>query len=128
MNPPQNRPTILIVDDDLAIRNMLVEVLTLEGYPTETATNGVEALESLAKGGPRVVLLDLLMPIMDGKGVVHALQSDEAERNRHQIILVSAMHNLEGARDLQVDGRLPKPFTVDQLLNTIAPHAAKLVH
>jgi CheY-like chemotaxis protein len=128
MNPPQNRPTILIVDDDLSIRNMLVEVLTLEGYPTETATNGIEALESLAKGGPRVVLLDLLMPVMDGKGVVHALQSDVAERNRHQIILVSAMHNLEGARDLQVDGRLPKPFTVDQLLNTIAPHAARLVH
>ena len=61
-----NLPTILIVDDDPAIRRMLVEVLSLEGYPTETAENGRVALELLAHSGPRVVLLDLLMPEVDG--------------------------------------------------------------
>lgn len=112
-------PTVLIVDDDPAIRKMLVEVLSLEGYPTETAVNGREALDLLARGGARVVLLDLLMPVLDGRGVMTALQADPAERARHKVILVSAVHNLEGARDLEPDSVLSKPFTVDQLLNVV---------
>jgi CheY-like chemotaxis protein len=112
-------PTVLIVDDDPAIRKMLVEVLSLEGYPTETAVNGREALDLLARGGARVVLLDLLMPVLDGRGVMTALQADPTERARHRVILVSAVHNLESARDLEPDSVLSKPFTVDQLLNVV---------
>ena len=124
MNPPQ-KPTVLIVDDEEPIRKMLVEVLSLEGYPTETATNGREALDALAKGGPRVVLLDLLMPVLDGRGVMQHLQANPAERARHRIILISALINLESHRDLQADGELSKPFTVDKLLNTLASVAAR---
>jgi CheY-like chemotaxis protein len=124
MNPRQQRPTVLIVDDDPRIRTMLVEVLTLEGFPTETAVDGREALEMLPRGGPRVVLLDLLMPVVDGRQVMEALSTNPAERSRHQIILVSALSTLEAHRDLPVDGRLPKPFSVDQLLNTIDAVAA----
>src|SRR5262249_4323289 len=114
-------PTVLIVDDDSAIRKMLVEVLQLEGYPTETAVNGREALEMLAHAGARVVLLDLLMPVLDGRGVMVELRAKPAERAKHKIVLVSAVHNLEAARDLQAeaDGTLPKPFTVPQLLNVL---------
>jgi CheY-like chemotaxis protein len=121
MNPPQQRPTVLIVDDDPGIRKMLVEVLALEGYPTETANNGQEALDLLPRSGPRVVLLDLLMPRVDGADVVAALEQQPSERSRHHIILVSAINNLEleRFRNLRVDGKLPKPFTVDQLLNVI---------
>jgi CheY-like chemotaxis protein len=121
MNPPQQRPTVLIVDDDPGIRKMLVEVLALEGYPTETANDGKEALDLLPRSGPRVVLLDLLMPNVDGAGVVAALEQQPSERNRHHIILVSAFTNLEleRYRNLRVDGKLHKPFTVDQLLNVI---------
>src|SRR5215467_12470175 len=109
-------PTVLIVDDDPAIRKMLVEVLSLEGYPTETATNGREALDMLAKSGPRLVLLDLLMPEVDGRGVINQLSEDPQERKRHTIILLSAWANLEAARDLEADGTLAKPFNVNQLL------------
>jgi two-component system response regulator MprA len=126
MNPPQPRPTVLIVDDDPSIRTMLVEVLSLEGFPTETAANGREALDLLKKGRSRVVLLDLLMPVLDGRGVIEELQANATERTRHQIILVSALHNLETARDLHVDGQLPKPFTVEQLLNTLEPVLARV--
>ena len=112
-------PTILIVDDDPAIRKMLVEVLSLEGYPTETAVNGREALDLLARGGGRVVLLDLVMPVVDGREVMNELRANPAERARHKIVLVSAIVNLEGARDLEPDGVLAKPFTVDQLLNVL---------
>jgi CheY-like chemotaxis protein len=116
-------PTILIVDDDPTIRKMLVEVLSLEGYPTETAVNGREALEMLAKSGPRLVLLDLLMPEVDGRGVISQLCEDPQERQKHRIILVSAWTNLEAARDVEADGTLMKPFNVNQLLNVITSSA-----
>jgi CheY-like chemotaxis protein len=117
-------PTVLIVDDDPAIRNMLVEVLSLEGYTTETAKNGREALDKLATSGPRVVLLDLLMPEVDGWGVMHELNANPAERAKHKIILVSALPRLEQSKDLQADGMLAKPFRVDQLMEVLAPMAA----
>ena len=118
MNSPR-RPTVLVVDDELKIRKMLVEVLTLEGFPTETATNGREALEILAQSEPRIVLLDLLMPEVDGRGVVEQLEATPEIRSKHRIILVSALTNLEKNRDLKVEGQLPKPFGVDQLLNKL---------
>lgn len=117
-------PTILIVDDDPAIRQMLVEMLKLEGYQTETATNGREALEMLATSGPRVILLDLLMPVVDGRGVMQALNADPGERAKHKVILVSALPNLEQAHDLNADGKLAKPFQFDQLMKALAPMVA----
>lgn len=119
-------PTILIVDDDAAIRKMLVEVLSLEGYPTETAANGQEALDMLATSAPRIVLLDLMMPILDGRGVMTQLDSDPVARSQHKVILVSAFTNLESSRDLTVDGTLAKPFTVPQLLSVLEPLAQTL--
>jgi two-component system response regulator (stage 0 sporulation protein F) len=116
--------TVLIVDDEPSIRKMLVEVLSLEGIPTETAVNGREALDMLEKSGPRVVLLDLLMPVIDGRGVIAALRESPAERAKHRIILMSALGTLETARDVDADGRLVKPFTVSQLLNVIEPPGA----
>ena len=121
------QPTVLIVDDDPAIRRMLVEVLALEGYPTETAANGQEALDLLARSGPRIILLDLLMPIVDGRGVVTQLAADPTLRMRHKIILFSAFGNLEQCRDLEVEGSLPKPFTVVQLLSVLEPLAQSIV-
>ena len=117
-------PTVLIVDDDEGIRKMLVEMLSLEGYATETANNGREALELLAHGGPRIVLLDLLMPEVDGRGVVERLSANPAERRKHKIILVSATHVLATAADVQAEGRLAKPFTLDDLLSVLEPVTA----
>lgn len=122
---PVTRPTVLIVDDELPIRKMLTEVLTLEGFPIETATNGREALDILARSGPRVVLLDLLMPEVDGRAVIEQLETTPDERSKHRIILVSAWLNLEKYRDLKAEARLPKPFTVDQLLNALDAVAAR---
>jgi CheY-like chemotaxis protein len=113
-------PTIMIVDDDPGIRKMLIEALTLEGYPYETATNGQEALDLLSKmTAPRVILLDLWMPVLDGRGFMEALNSNPAERARHKIIFVSAVDRLEQHRDLEPDATLAKPFTIPQLLNML---------
>jgi CheY-like chemotaxis protein len=120
------KPTILIVDDDPTIRKMLAEVLTLDGYPYETATNGQEALDALDKSGPRVILLDLLMPVLDGRGVMNELRASPEVRARHKVVLVSANDRLEAARDLEPDSMLAKPFTADQLLNVIETTSAGL--
>jgi two-component system response regulator (stage 0 sporulation protein F) len=116
--------TVLIVDDEPGIRKMLVEMLSLEGIPTEMAANGQEALDILATSGPRVVLLDLLMPVVDGRGVVEALRRKPGERERHRIILMSAVERLEPARDLDPDAMLAKPFTLTQLMSVIEPSPA----
>ncbi len=117
-------PTVLVVDDDPSIRKLLVEVLQLEGYPTETASNGREAMDMLARSGPRVVLLDLLMPVLDGRGVVRELSAMPEQRAQHKIILLSAYVNLEAHADIEADGKLAKPFTVPQLLNVCTSIAA----
>jgi CheY-like chemotaxis protein len=114
------KPTVMIVDDAPDIRKMIVEMLGLEGYVVETAANGQEALDRVADGKPRVILLDLLMPVLDGRGFLTNLGARPADRARYKVILVSAFSNLEQARDLKADGALPKPFTVDQLMNAIA--------
>lgn len=119
-------PTVLIVDDEVAIRKMLVEMLSLEGYPTETASDGQDALDVLARSGPRVVLLDITMPVLDGRGFMERLRAQPGERERHKIILMSAIETLTANRDLQADARLSKPFTLDQLLNTIASVTASV--
>jgi len=114
-------PRVLIVDDDAAIRKMLVDVLSLEDFHTETARDGREALALLEDGRKRIVLLDLMMPIMDGWELCRHLTERPALRQHLSIILMSAGEKLDQARDLQVEGYLAKPFDVDHLLECLNP-------
>ncbi len=114
-----SKPTVLIVDDEPNIRKMIHEVLSLEGYVLESAANGREALDLLRSSGPRVILLDIRMPVLDGEGFLQELEAMPTERKKHKIILVSAYLNLSNYQHLQAEGRLSKPFTADQLVNAI---------
>jgi len=115
-----SKPTVLIVDDEANIRKMITEVLSLEGYVVESAANGREALDLLRSAGPRVILLDIRMPVLDGEGFLQELEAMPSERKKHKIILVSAFLSLPNYQHLQAEGRLSKPFTVDQLINAVA--------
>jgi CheY-like chemotaxis protein len=117
-------PKVLIVDDDAAIRKMLVDALSMEGFQTETARDGREALALLEDGKKRVVLLDLMMPIMDGWEFCRHLEQHAALRQQLSIILMSAGEKLDQARDLQVEGYLAKPFDIDHLLECLTPFVA----
>jgi CheY-like chemotaxis protein len=122
MSSAGTRPTILVVDDEAQLRDMLSSVLKLEGYQLEMATNGQEAIDILQRSPQvqRVMLLDLLMPGVDGAGVVRWLVEHPDVRARTKIILMSANHNLRAAMDLVHDGELPKPFGVDTMLEKVA--------
>lgn len=113
---------ILVVDDDPIIRDMMIDILSLEGYPVEVARNGHEALAKLRGEGEYLVFLDLMMPGMDGHTLCAHLNEEPHIRNRHVIILMSAIDNLTTAKSLNVNGVMPKPFSVEDVLRSVGPY------
>jgi len=113
------RSPILIVDDDADIRAALQHFLESAGYPTIQAADGREALTTARSQPPGLVLLDLMMPIMDGWSFL-------VERGRHPetagvpVIVLSA--HLKGPRGVPsgANACLAKPFDADELLALIA--------
>jgi CheY-like chemotaxis protein len=110
---------ILVVDDDPIIRDMMVDILDLEGYPVRVARNGLQALEILQGEENYLVFLDLLMPVMNGKEVCQALDTEPEIRRRHIIVLISALDHLAEAALLNVDAVMPKPFSTDDVMHII---------
>src|SRR4051794_12204641 len=84
---------ILVVEDDDAIRGLVSDVLRDDGYQVREATNGIEALEQLRSGRPDLIVLDLMMPVMDGWAFV-----EECRNNQYcqgvPIVVTSASHDL----------------------------------
>lgn len=104
---------LLVVEDDPAIRDAFAELLTFEGYAVETACDGNEALERLARGPlPDLMLLDMMMPNLDGEGVLRALRA-EPRWAQLKILVVSAT---ERAAPHGVAGFVRKPFDPDALM------------
>ena len=124
--------SILIVEDDQAIREMLADLLREEGYTILLAPDGKPALECLrTHAAGLVVLLDLMMPGMDGYAVLQALAADSPLAGKHAYILMTAAERTIPAEVQQLLQRLQvdlvrKPFDVDQVLLAIEAAAAKL--
>jgi CheY-like chemotaxis protein len=112
---------ILVVDDDPIIRDMMVDILSMEGFTTQIARNGREALEKLNEDTSYLVFLDMLMPGVDGREVCLQLATEPQKRQRHIIIIMSALDNLGEATHLKADAIMPKPFAVEDILRTIEP-------
>ena len=111
---------ILVVDDEDDILEFVSLVLELGGYAVATARNGQEALDALARRPADLILLDLNMPVMDGRRFC------EEKRRRPDLdpiplALMSAAENLrERAAPCTPVVELPKPFTLDELLKGVA--------
>jgi len=119
-------PNILVVEDDAAIRGLVSEVLRDDGYQVWEATNGVEALESLRQARPDLIVLDLMMPVMDGWTFVEECRRKEW-CGEVPIVVTSASHDLPRTADqlraLGVRTCLAKPFDVDGLLALVERYA-----
>ena len=113
------RPTIFIIEDDVDTREMLGRFLELEGYSIETAANGRQALERLTTSGIRacVILLDLMMPVMDGWQFRREQVRNE-DLARIPVIVVSAAGR-ERLQQIEANAYLSKPVDLDELLKHI---------
>ena len=103
--------SILIVDDESQNRRLLEILLAPEGYLTRTAAGGQEALASIAQDPPDLILLDYLMPVVDGRQVASKVKADPATRNI-PIIMLTALDHREArlaALDAGVEEFLTKP-------------------
>ena len=106
---------ILIVDDDINIGNMLEELLTKEGYQITRAYSGTEALLILSSQTPDLILLDLMLPGLDGKELLPHI-------NGVPVIVISAKAGTEDKVELLLGGAadyVTKPFNIDELLARI---------
>jgi CheY-like chemotaxis protein len=112
-------PRILIVDDDEEIRESLGELLKDEGFDIVEAGDGIDALTRLSEEThPNVILLDLMMPNMDGWKFHGELQKDSALASIPIVIMTAAGE--EVARTIDVEDILHKPFTLEQVMAVIS--------
>lgn len=108
---------VLVVDDDPEIRSLIAEVLELEGYEVETAPNGAVALESIKRRPPSSMLLDMDMPVLDGRGVASALR--QLGLKVPTLVMTAATNAERSARDIAAQGCLAKPFNLTELLTAV---------
>lgn len=111
---------VLVVDDDPTIRSIIADLLDLEGYVVRTAENGQEALEILRRWRPAVIVLDLMMPVMDGWTFRAAQRELPGARDVPVVVLSAAREIRRHAAALDAAVALPKPFDLDQVAATIA--------
>jgi CheY-like chemotaxis protein len=115
---------VLVVDDDAGIRESLRDLLELEGYDVETAEHGRDGLQRIeAAGVPCLVLLDLMMPVMNGVEFLKALRRHaDPDIANTAVAVVSA---LDDAREVQAPFKcqvLRKPVDLDTLMKTVHEH------
>jgi CheY-like chemotaxis protein len=113
--PKNAPPEVLIVDDDTDFRSALALCLEGEGYTVAQATDGVEALSCVTGQRPGVILLDLLMPRMDGFELLERLRADPALAAVPVLILTGTP--VENIRSLGVEAVVQKPMAIDALVS-----------
>jgi DNA-binding response OmpR family regulator len=114
-------PTILVVDDDPVIQKLLSVNFEMEGYRVLTAGDGVEGLERTAAESPDLILLDVMMPRMDGLEVVRRLKADDATATIPVILLSAKAQatDISSGLDAGADDYVTKPFDPLELLDKV---------
>jgi DNA-binding response OmpR family regulator len=113
---------VLVVEDDADLREMMAQILTLEGFEADTATDGADALNHLKAAGPppHVILLDLMMPRMDGWAFVDRQAATPAIAGIPVVVVSAAPRDrLRGIRAAAI---LQKPLNFDELITTVRTH------
>ena len=112
---------ILVVEDDPAIRRLVKMVLSREGYNVEVACDGVEAVLKLGLSEYDVIILDLMMPNLDGFSFVATLAASDPQRLKRIIVTSAASPNVIKERlTSEPFAVLPKPFDIQMLLRQVA--------
>lgn len=111
----------MIVENDADVREVIADILAMEGYRTVQATNGAEALVLLeTRVRPCIVILDLLMPVMDGEEFLRHVRAQPAGLKDLKVILCTADKRV--VPGVQPDAILRKPFDLDELVHIVHAH------
>jgi DNA-binding response OmpR family regulator len=111
---------VLVVDDEPMVRDTLGQVLADEGYIVDTAVDGEDALERVQAARPDAILLDLMMPGMNGRQFLQALRNEPVYA-QVPVLIMTAVHGLEvNLASIGASEVVEKPFDVDDLLNKVA--------
>ncbi|MGC2166461.1 MAG: response regulator, partial [Gallionella sp.] len=119
---PRSLPVIMVVDDSLTMRKITGRTLTRAGYQVVTAKDGVEAIDQLKRCFPRLIIVDIEMPLMDGYELVKQLRRSAATKSLPIIMISSrsAESQRNYALESGVDRYLDKTYQEEALLNSIA--------
>jgi len=118
-------PEVLIVDDDPLIRNLLGQILEPfeeKGVMILTANNGLVAIESVRRDHPDIVLLDVMMPKMNGFEVCSIIKKDPAISGVHIIMLTAKGQEIDKNKAIGIgaDSYITKPFNIIELMNKVS--------
>ncbi len=112
-------PYILVVDDDADFRTGLRMALEMKGYQVEEAENGQQALDKLAEKPPLLVLLDLQMPVMNGREMLQRMRANP-DLKEVPVVIISGFGFEWEAELMGAQGYVGKPFEPEELQRTIA--------
>lgn len=110
---------VLVVDDDQAIVEMVSAALAMEAIPHRTAANGREALDRVREARPSLILLDLNMPVVDGKAFCDGFDQDHGRDGTVVILMTAAQDARTMSAQLHADAVLTKPFDINELFTVV---------
>jgi DNA-binding response OmpR family regulator len=116
-----SKPKVLIIDDDDTYRSVISDVLTESGYRVIEARSGMEGLDQARQGDPDVILLDIMMPVMDGYQTCRQLRHTPATRDI-PIIMLTALTDSEArfkSKEVGADDYIAKPYPPREMENRI---------
>ena len=123
-NVEQAGKDVLVVDDDRYLCELIVDVLEAEGHMARTAMNGEQALEQVRERKPELILLDLMMPVMNGWELAAALKANP-EWSDIPVVLITAHHDGESKRqETGAKAVITKPFDIDHLAEVVSTYSA----
>lgn len=119
--------TVLLIEDNEDIRENMAEIMELSGYKVLTAPDGKEGVESAIKHKPNIIICDIMMPVLDGYGVIHMLQKNPETQNIPFIFLTAKAERTEMRKGMELgaDDYITKPFNGTELLNAIESRLRK---
>jgi CRP-like cAMP-binding protein len=112
---------ILLIEDNEDVRNNTAEILELSSYKVIVADNGKTGIEKAIRNEPDLIICDIMMPVLDGYGVLHAVHKNEAIKNTPFIFLTAKTerNDIRKGMELGADDYITKPFTGTELLNAV---------
>jgi len=118
-DPPAGVPNVLVIDDDQALRGLFTTLLTRKGFAVDTANDGRVAYDRLQVHTYSVILLDLMMPEVNGFELLEKLRRDSPTLLDRVIVMTGAsQRSIESLDTSRIWGLIRKPFDIDQLVSS----------